>query len=216
MTEETVTAGEACDRALRVLGLGMYLLGCGDYAPYIDTRAASPTRGKLVDLPWTARPDLYASGDKGSDCWGLIAYAWKTPRSRPGFNVGKWASVENAMNCDSVLEDGRHKQEFGRTLLDYEPPRPGDLIITPTIRLYRAGEVHPWFYEMGHVRICTKAPLAWDINRPAFVSCEIIELHGPNRAHGPIRTSGQHVDLHNRDWPKPEHRAHVVRPHERV
>jgi hypothetical protein len=224
------TAVEAVERAMRVVGQGQYLLGCGDYAPYRNTRAGTADSGKYIDLPWTSRAELYAGGARGSDCWGLIAYAWKTPRHRPGFNTGAWASVSDDMNCDSVLEDAQHKQEWSQVV---DTPQLGDLVITPTIRLYRnpvtgkladapaARGASLAFYEMGHVRIvvsdATHAGTAWDPHNPCFALLDFAECRGPNfHEPGVVVNDGRRVDAHNANWPKPQHRAWIVRPHARV
>lgn len=209
---DTCTASEAVDRALRALNQGQYLLGCGDYL--------GEGRGMF-----TSREDLYPSGTRffgetGGDCCAFaVSYTWKVKRHRPGFNASTPANhrtVVDYLNVDSVWEDAAYgAQEFGVALPTGEAPRPGDLAITRSIR---RGQVKhaPTFSEMGHVRIFTKGPVAWDPSHPRYVSCEMAELHGPNGCRGPIRCSGQSLDSWNAKWPTPEFCVVVVRPHERV
>lgn len=196
---DTCTAGEAVDRAMRLLHRCEYQLGAGDYL------------GLSVEVE---QPVVQAF-----DCCGFaVSYCWKVKRHRPGFNraSGAHATIVDDLNVDSVWEDAFYgAQEFGVALARHEPPRPGDLLITRSIR---RGQVKhaPDFCRMGHVRICTKAPLAWDASHPKYVSLEMAEIDGPNGNRGPILCSGQPLDNWNRDWPTPEFCVVVVRPHERV
>src|SRR6266404_8046742 len=101
--KEAVARGQAIVKA----GGGQYGLGSGNYHPV--PYALPMTNG---DVPWTNSPDPLHPGP-ASDCAGFaICYAWKIVRHRPGFNAGFWASVEDDVNVNSAIEDGRHKREL--------------------------------------------------------------------------------------------------------
>lgn len=181
----------------------MYLLGSGDF----NIKLGPP----MVDLPWT--PGSTGRG-LGSDCAGFaICWCWKLKRHRPGYNRGSWASVEDDINCNSLLEDAQHKQELAT--LSPLIPRPGDLLVYPTIRITSNG--HGPLTFIGHVGLVESAPPAWDPSQPRYDLLSVIQCHGPDGfTPGVVRTDGMIWARHNANWPKPEHRAYVVRMKERA
>lgn len=194
MTFEPCTALEAVQRGMLLLHRAEYELGAGDF--FADERPQAKF-----------------------DCCGFaISYCWKLPRHYPGYNraSGSRATCVDDIDVDSFYEDAAYgRREFGTVLLTGEAPRPGDLAITRSIR---KGQVKhaPDFSEMGHVRQFVKGPTAWDPNHPSYVSCTLIQIHGPNGSPGPVITSGQELDNWNAKWPTPDFCVVVVRPHERV
>lgn len=202
VTDDPCTALEAVDRAMRMFQQCEYQLGAGDYDRRTD---ATPQRA--------------------FDCCGFaISYAWKIRRHRPGYNrhtraselLPHGATVVDDVNVDSFYEDAAYGvQELGVALLQHEAPRPGDLAITRSIR--KGDVLHaPAFSEMGHVRMFTKGPVAWDPNHPSYASCTLVQIHGPNGTVGPVVSSGLELDHWNANWPTPRFCVVVVRPHERI
>lgn len=185
------SAAEAVERALaqaKICG-GQYGLGTGDYRP----------RG-LVDQPWTG-------AGLASDCAGFaICWAWKLRRHRPGFNRGRWATVADDINCNSMIEDARHQRELFDEVA-YDDARPGDLIAYPTIRIGLKQFI-------GHVALITWAPeymTGHDLYRLQLVQC-----HGPNGFRpGAVTSDGSVFQHHDATWPKPEHRCAIIRPYTR-
>src|SRR5580704_9857014 len=103
------SATEAVARALKLLAdpsnaKNGYQLGTGTYAPVI-------TSAGLRDLPWTQTTDSTGLVCVGCDCAGLICFAYKLPRHRPGFNVGSWSTVADDLNCDSMIQDSEHEKD---------------------------------------------------------------------------------------------------------
>lgn len=195
-------AEEAVQRAQSLVGHGgQYLLGTGDYRP-------KKVKEKDVDFPWTSN-----GYEEGSDCAGFaICWTWKLRRSRLGFNVGAWASVESAINCNSALEDGVHKQELFTTLAAGAKVQAGDLLLYPTHRAKVDGKVLTW---IGHVALIELVPgdFVWGDWRKLTV----LQCHGPNHYKpGVVRTDGMIWAHHDLTWEKEEHRTHVVRPKTRT
>lgn len=196
MKDEPCNAAEAVARAQSIVGRGgQYLLGTGDYWPHAEA-------GQAVDLPWTGQ-----AGSWGADCAGFaISWAWKLRRHRPGFNLGSWATVSNDINSDSALQDGHHRKELFDVV---NTPAPGDLVIYPSI--YISG--HRF---IGHVGLVEAVPAEWDTAAPQYELLTVIQCRGPNgRKPGVIRTDGSIWAHHDQVWPKPAHRAQLVRPRER-
>jgi hypothetical protein len=183
---------------------GMYLLGSGDF----NVRLGPP----VVDEPWTTGP---TGRGLGADCAGFaICYCWKLKRHRLGYNRGSWASVEDDINCNSLLEDAQHRQELA--VIAKDAPRPGDLLVYPTIRI--SSNAHNTLTFIGHVGIVENNRLltAWDPSNPRYDLLSVIQCHGPDGFRpGVVRSDGSIWARHNINWPKPEHRAYVVRMKER-
>ncbi|MCA1833050.1 MAG: hypothetical protein ABR520_11310 [Mycobacteriales bacterium] len=173
-------ADRAVARALALIGRGTYVFGTGD----IDS-----------------------SGDDARDCFGFACCElFGIPRHRPGFNRGSWATVSDALNCNSAIEDADHAGELFERL---STPMPGALILYPTIHL--PGHPTPW---IGHVKLvvgvsrCT----AWDRDRPDWSLLDTVECRGPNGARpGIVAGNGLGMVTHDGLWPKPEHRTAMIR-----
>lgn len=196
MTDYYCTRSEAVFRARQMLanGGGQYLLGTGDFKPKNDFD------------PWT-----YRNAELGSDCAGFaICYCWKLVRHRPRFNHGPWATVEDDLNVNSVLEDSQHKQELtvaSNMVLD---PVPGDLICYPTFQYRDRGKKF-----IGHVAIIDMVPPGFKSGR--WDTLGIIQCHGPDRFKpGVVATDGSLFLHHDSLWPKDEHRTKIVRMKERT
>lgn len=191
------SAAEAVARMLQLEADrgGQYLLGTGGYDP----------RNPLT--PWT--PHATPAGiELGGDCAGVaISFAYRLCRHRPGFNRQMHATVEDDLNCDSVLEDADPerggRQELGEVVT---VPQPGDLLITPSIRIPSKN-----FRGIGHVRLILDAS-RWNPAAPRWADVVYLECHGPNgHKPGVTRAPGGSVDIHDANWPKLEHRAALVR-----
>lgn len=198
MDPRPCSASEAVLRALSMVGKGgQYVLGTGDYRP----RAIADV---LVDEPWTDRGD----GAVGSDCAGFaICWAYMLKRHRPGYNVGPWSTCADDMNCNSVLEDATHARDCF-TNVDDQEPQPGDLIAYPTV--YVHGQQFP-----GHVCIVTgtsRRIAPWDPSAPRWDLLDVAHCHGPNGFKPGVVVTDGSIWLHrDAQWPKPEHRSHLVR-----
>jgi hypothetical protein len=192
---------ELCARAMAekppdLATAGQYWLGTGDF------RGAA---GTDLDMPWTTN-----NGGTGSDCCGFaITWAYKLTRHRPGFNAGSWATVADDINCDSALEDARHKQElFFEVALQNDAPAAGDMLLYPSIRL---PQHQPPFYMCGHVCIVTDAS-RWNRDRPRYADLVVAQCHGPNGFRpGVVHTDGSIWDHHDANWQLPQHRSAVIR-----
>lgn len=135
---------EAVSRARSLVGRGIYLLGTGGY---------KPTPGIDEDLaPWTPHPRTGQRGDF-CDCWGLVSWAFRQRRHRPGYNLG--GSVTDDINTDSAIEDARRIPR-GETKpraeqwhqVDMHNAQCGDLLVWPSIRGPGGGRL-----RIGHVGI---------------------------------------------------------------
>lgn len=187
------TSQKAVEIALSQVGRGIYQLGTGD----------------VGDHP-----------DDPSDCAGFaINRCYGIKRHRPGFNEGPWASVSSDLNCNSAIEDATHKQELFLPVWDPQynaastngqgpaVPMPGDLITYPTFRL--PGHAQPW---IGHIAIVISVPAEWDWGHFQWRDLGIVQCCGPNgRRPGIIAGTAGHWDLHDSQWPKPEHRTRLIR-----
>ena len=172
---------------------GCYAWGTGDYDP--------------------AHPELLgmttAHGLTGWDCAGAaVCQAYRLFRHQPGFNRTAYATVEDDINVDSILEDADVELRGGRQDLGelVTVPAPGILLMTPTIRIPEKA-----FVEPGHVRLIIDAS-KWNPAAPRWADVVYLECRGPNkRTPGVVRDSGGSVDTHDRLWPKAMHRAAMVR-----
>lgn len=194
MSDAPCTSSEALNRARvqLVKGGGQYLLGTGNYKPNNDTD------------PWT-----YRNSELGSDCAGFaICYCWKLVRHRPRFNHGPWATVEDDINVNSILEDAVHKQELAEGVVT--KPELGDLICYPTFQYRDRGKKF-----IGHVAIINCVPASFQPGR--YDTLAIIQCHGPDRFKpGVVATDGSLFLHHDSLWPKDEHRTKIVRMKERT
>lgn len=182
------TAEQAVKLALSLVGTGVYWLGTGDCDT--DTRSSA----------------------FASDCAGFaINICYNIRRHRPGFNKGAWSTVEDDINCNSAIEDARHKQELFEAVVpesDYTV-LPGDLLTYPTIRIKDAHE--QWHTFIGHVGLIWDVPKGWNLVRDGWKRLGIVQCCGPNGRHpGIIQTTGAHWDEHDHDWPK--NKSVVIRP----
>lgn len=210
VTEYACTAAQAVARGQSVVGWGgSYVLGTGDFNP-----------ASKDDKPWTNN----ALGT-GSDCAGFaVCWAWRLVRHRPGFNLGPWATVSDDLNCDSVVEDSEHKQElFLPVDLAHDDPRPGDLVVWPTVRVQASAPPHDMLSFMGHVGLVERVlPGSVTLDRGAPLEARlrpliILQCHGPTgRTPGVVRTDGTLWANHAVAWPRPEHTSRVIRPRERT
>lgn len=190
---------EALSRALLVAARrdGQYILGTGDYRPADHS-----------DVPWTAR-----DGAVGSDCAGFaICHAWKLVRHRPPFNRGPWSSVEDDLNCNSLIEDADHDQVLALPA-DTGPILPGDLLVYPTIHL---NSPHGPLTFVGHVGMIAAVPGGFDTSKRAWSLLSVVQCHGPNGfSPGAVLTDGAIWQNHDANWGKPEHHTRVIRIKER-
>lgn len=146
-----------------------YWLGTGDFV--VEGRG-----------PWTTN-----NGGTGCDCHGLICYAFKTRRHRPGHNAGPWSTVVDWQNCDSAIEDAEHEQDLWIPVPESDVPRPGDIAAWPSI--YVVGKR----VRIGHVMIIesTARLVEWDWSAPSWELLDGIHVCGPNgRRPAAVRTTG--------------------------
>lgn len=203
------TATEAAYRAHSIAGAGgQYVLGTGNYSPEIIP-------GGVRDLPWTKRE---SDGLVGCDCAGLVVWAYKVRRHRPGYNKGGRFDVEDDLNCNSMLGDAMGAQDLF-TLVDSGLPQVGDVIAYPSFYLYDSyghrmlhnGSPLHW---IGHTCIVTDTGRVdhWDWKRPAWYQLDVAQCKGPDeRAPGVVLTDGSIWSHHDSVWPKPEHRSWLIR-----
>jgi hypothetical protein len=191
-----VPCGEA-EAVQRMLELeasrrGQYVWGTGNYDPKHPELLGMTTNHSL----------------EGWDCAGAaVCHAFRLFRHRPGFNRQPHATVDDDINVDSILEDADPDrgglQELGELVTI---PAPGILLLTPTIRLPEKAFVQP-----GHVRLILDAT-RWNPSAPKWADVTYLEVHGPNgHTPGCTRSTGESVDVHDKLWPKPMHRAAMVR-----
>lgn len=176
---------------------GQYAWGTGNYDPRHPELLGMTTNHGLT----------------GWDCAGAaVCYAFRLFRHRPGFNRQAHATIEDDLNVDSIIEDadparGGH-QELGEVVT---APAPGVLLLTPTITLPANERLPDGFHEPGHVRLILDAA-RWRPVRPKWADVTYLECHGPDRhVPGVTRNTGESVDKWDANWPKPMHRAVMVR-----
>ena len=145
----------------------------------------------------------------GFDCAGAaICYAHQLKRHRPGFNRGKWATVSDDINCNSMIEDAEHKQELF-VPVDESDVRPGDLIAYPTIYVRRV--LRPTLKFIGHVQMVAGVPVGWT-KADGYSALQVVHCHGPNRRIPGVTISvGAACDMHDERWGKPQHQTRIVR-----
>lgn len=142
-----------------------------------------------------------------SDCAGFaICRCYSIRRHRPGFNKGAWASVEDDINCNSAIEDADHKRELFERVLR---PEPGCLLTYPTIVLDKD---HAKFRYIGHVAIVVGVPAEWDARVSRYAELTVVQCCGPNGHYpGIVKTNAAHWDVHDKVWPKAEHKTAMLR-----
>jgi hypothetical protein len=182
-----------------------YRLGTGGYHP------------GAVDLPWTTDEH----GVFGSDCAGLTCWAYRLARHRPGYNRGNPCGVanydvEDDLNSNSFLGDaargGRHELFMMPSMGPGQvgDPLPGDVLAYPTFRLPGHRNPSEMLTFIGHVALVVRVD-RWDGS--LWGSLDIVQVCGPEgRRPAAIASTGAHFDAHNATWPKPEHRAWLLRP----
>jgi hypothetical protein len=164
--------------------LAGYMLGDGDYRPGWHS-------------PWTKR-----HGILGGDCRVAFLWCYMIPADREGYNRGSWSTCSDCVAYNSLIEDGDHGHDLVVTVTD--APRAGDIIAYPTIHLPE----HPQPF-IGHGAIVVDAS-RWDGQH--FGSLDIMQVcGGPGRKPAAILGDGHHFDDQRRDWPKPQHRARLLR-----
>lgn len=190
---------EALERMRRICGVGgAYGLGEGDYHPRL-------VDGELVDVPWTGELEL-------GDCSGVaLAWAFKIPRNRPGFNRHSKATISNAINTASAVEDARAKRELYEIVTT---PAPGILLVWPTVTVRRWDPVKKkWFrkkLKIGHVSMIesVKRATEWNFEEPDYGLLDVLHCRGPRgRRPGVVRETGKVWRDHDRRWTAPEHRS---------
>lgn len=181
----------------------LYGLGAGNFVP---ARPDSPFT-VYVD-PKTERKSLRC------DCMGLIAYAYRLPRRREGFNAGRWSTVEGYVNCDSAIQDAEHEQDLFELVDD---PRPGDLVIWPSIY---AGELASPYRgrtgvrrRIGHIAIITEVRTAiWrmkkDYSLLSVVQCGSKHSPAVHRSNAAVWANKDRTQWGRRD----EWGSRIVRP----
>lgn len=213
MTDAPCNAAEAVKRAQSMAyGAGQYWLGTGDYRPQTARCEACGANTRVIDIPWTGPL-------AGSDCAGFaICWCWKLTRHRPGFAKGSPADpnvsdVDDDINCNSLIEDAEGAKTVSMFLAPTVAPRPGDLLVYPTLRFTKSdGKVLTF---IGHVALIESVPVAYTPGD--YSSLTVLQCHGPNGFKpGVVRTTGEVFELHDVTWPKPAHRTRVIRMKERA
>lgn len=171
-------AAHAVVQARALVGRGVYMLGTGD-----DT----------------------SQGDDPRDCFGFaVCELYGIKRHRPGFNRGRWSTVEDDLNCNSAIEDADHGRELFERVTT---PALGALLVYPTIRL--PGHPQVW---IGHVGIVVGVSRCLEWVQPSYASLDVVQCRGPNgRKPGIVATDGAIWDHHDTVWPNPEHRTVMLR-----
>lgn len=170
---------EAAARARGMIGtLWPYILGGGNHR--------GPTRVKLANGTMSA---------PGYDCWGFAwSHCYEEPRTVKGFNKGPWATVTDAINCDSAIECA---ENIGKVFRVVDVARVGDLLVMPSIR-DKAGKR----IRIGHVWIVTAVPA----EAPATLAeYETVQCHASSKpaiklGPGPKSDARTFRGLVNDDW----------------
>jgi hypothetical protein len=202
------TSAEALTRARKIIGHGgQYILGTGDY---LGSHSLANVPSGLSESPWTE-----ATAGVGSDCAGFICWAFKKKRHRPGFNKGAWSTVEDDINCNSLLEDSVHLQQLCTRVNPGESIKVGDCLAWPTFRLRAFAEPHEVLTFVGHIGMVDYVPSDFvfsTTNPTLWHRLGIIQCHGPNHfTPGVVETDGSIWGRHDELWGKEEHRTHVIR-----
>jgi hypothetical protein len=150
---------EAVERALRWVGRGVYGLGEGGY------RASDP------DNPFTD-----VNGILKCDCSRFVLFCYKLAGSRAGFNDGPWATVSDAINCDSMIEQAEHPTAKDRLFEVADRPQLGDLLVFPAIRGPDGKRL-----RVGHCGIVTKLCAEWKADAPQYGELEVVQCQASTR-----------------------------------
>jgi hypothetical protein len=159
--------GATRTKAERAVARGSLMVG--SVVPYIlgTGNRSGATRLRKADGSMTV---------PGFDCWGFAdAFCYDHPRTDPGFNKGPWATVSDARNCDSAIEEAEH---LGKVYRVVKRPSLGCLFVMPSIRDPEDKDGDGNRTErlrIGHVWLCVGVPAEWDEDRPQFSLCETIQ-----------------------------------------
>ncbi len=146
----------------------------------------------------------------GCDCAGLVVWAYKVRRHRPGYNKGGMFDVEDDANCNSMLGDAMGTRDLFE--LASGDPRPGDVIAYPSFWLH--DEHGKRLHFIGHtcVVIGVSRLRGWDPKMPRYDQLDVVQVKGPDgRAPAAIATDGSIWSHHDAQWPRPEHRSYLLR-----
>ena len=147
------------------------------------------------------------------DCAGAICEAFELARHRPGFASGRpqyadQNDVDDDINTNSMLEDASGPRDLFEPVLE-GPVLPGDLVMWATVTI--KGEDGHSHVFIGHVLMVYQVPEGWDPSQ-GWHRVRMLQCCGGNgRKPAVIETDGSVIDRHNTVWPKPAHRAYVVR-----
>ncbi len=180
----------AASRAVGMLGERWpYVLGTGNHR--------GPTMTRRKDGP----------SPIGFDCWGFISYCYQMPRTVLGFNKGPWATVSDAVNCDSSIEEAEH---IGKTYQVVPIAHIGDLLVMPSIRDAQGKRI-----RIGHVWIVVgvpaEAPPAGRFDAYDTVQCQASTRPAIKRGPGPKSDARTYKGLTDEAW-----RIRVLRVVQRV
>lgn len=203
----------ALSRLHMMAGVDMpYELGSGGYHP--EPMAG----GGVLDVPWTVAPN----GKRGCDCWGAVCYAFMIRRTRPGYNTGPnrvvaLCDVEGDVNSNSAIGDARDAKDLFRFVEPGELILQGDVLSYPSIRLkdehgnfYRNtdGSLRTW---IGHGQVVAENPTGVVVGM-GYTPLRVYQCFGGEGRRPAIMLTDAHaMDHHDHDWPKNEHRTHVLR-----
>lgn len=156
---------------------------------------------------WLGTGDLDTPPEGKTDCFGFaVNKCYGIPRHRPGFNHGNWATVSDDLNSNSAIEDAHHARDLFEPILR---PEVGAILAYPNIRLVVDGKPHKF---TGHAAIIVAVPPEWDVDNPDYARVTIVQCIGPNgRKPGIVRSLATAFQTHDHNWPKFEHRTHILR-----
>jgi hypothetical protein len=180
-----------------------YVLGGGNYSP---------------KAPRTAVTVVVKGGKRivGIDCMGVVAYALKVPRHRPGYNRGSWSSVIDWVNTDSAIQDADHERDLFEPVTD--EPEPGDVLVWPSVY---AGELSSPYKgksgerrRIGHISLIIRVRIGrWDWNNPPYDKLDVVQ--GGSRHTPAIHTStgAAWAGKQRTQWgTRPEWVSRILRP----
>lgn len=152
-----------------------YILSGGRYDPRRPDTPWSPGVSEAAKARW--------GKTLGCDCSAFIKWCAKLASSRPGFNKGRWATVSEVINVDSLIEDALHEQDLVTLVRD--APRVGDLAAWPSIRGRELGMVDENAakrYRVGHVGLLVEVrALEWDWTRPSWELLDLVQCGSSHR-----------------------------------
>lgn len=183
-------AQRAVERAIAMIGaVTPYILGTGN--------RTGATRLRKGDGSMTV---------PGFDCWGFAdSFCHDNPRTDPGFNRGSWATVADARNCDSGIEEAEH---VGKAYQVIERPEAGCLLVMPSIRDEddRDGDGNETErLRIGHVWLVVRVAAEWDAARPQYdlldtVQCQASTRPAIKRGPGPRYDGTAYKGLVDHAW----------------